>query len=116
MKKTATTPPGEDIITRTPLPGSTKIYVPGRLHDIRVAMREIRVGDTVSRGFGTEAAIPNAPVTVYDTSGAYTDPDISIDLKKGLPRLREAWIQKRGDTEQLDRFTSDYSNQRLHDP
>jgi len=102
------------VITRIPLSGSRKIYVPGRLHNIRVAMREISVGETLSKTFGVEEATANAPVTVYDTSGPYTDPGITIDLKKGLPRLRETWIQERGDTDQLDRFTSAYSNERLH--
>ncbi|HEY4151326.1 MAG TPA: phosphomethylpyrimidine synthase ThiC, partial [Chitinophagaceae bacterium] len=115
MKKTATTPPAGDIITRTPLSGSRKIYVPGRLHDIRVAMREITVSDTTAKTFGVEEKIPNSPITVYDTSGPYTDPAMTIDLKKGLPRLREAWIRERSDTVQLERFTSDYSNRRLHD-
>jgi len=115
MKKPATAPAGEEFITRTPLTGSRKIYVPGHLYDIRVAMREISVGDTVSHSLGKDTVTPNAPITVYDTSGAYTDPGMTIDLKKGLPRLREPWIRERGDTEALDRFTSAYSNQRLHD-
>ena len=115
MKKTATATPGDEIITRGALSGSRKIYVPGQLYDIRVAMREITVSDTVSKTFGVTEHTPNAPVTVYDTSGPYTDPAFTIDLKKGLPRLREAWVRERGDTEQLDRFTSAYSNQRLQD-
>ncbi len=115
MKKNATMPPGEAIISRSPLVGSKKIYIPGRLHNIRVAMREIAVGDTTTKLFGVEEKTANAPVTVYDTSGPYTDPAVNIDLKKGLPRLREAWIQERGDTEQLQQFTSAYSNQRLQD-
>jgi phosphomethylpyrimidine synthase len=115
MKKPATALPGEGVITRTPLTGSRKIYVPGQLYDIRVAMREISVGDTISHSPGKDVATPNAPITVYDTSGPYTDPGMTVDLKKGLPRLREPWIQERGDTEPLSRFTSAYSNQRLHD-
>src|SRR3569832_2270736 len=111
MKKNATALPEEAVITRAPLTGSTKIYVPGRLHDIRVAMREIAVHDTTSKTFGVEEKIANAPVTVYDTSGPYTDPAADIDLQKGLPRLREAWIQQRADTEQLGQFSSAYSSQ-----
>ena len=61
MKKPATTAPGDGIITRTPLAGSRKVYVPGRLHDIRVAMREISVGDTLSVTPGKETLTANAP-------------------------------------------------------
>jgi phosphomethylpyrimidine synthase len=102
-------------ITRQPLSGSRKIYVPGQLHDIRVAMREISLTDTVSYVGTSKVRQPNAPVTVYDTSGPYTDPDVIIDLKQGLPRLRESWISSRGDVEQLTAFSSDYCNQRMAD-
>jgi len=88
--------PGEPIISREPFPASRKVYVKGQLHDISVAMREINVGNTVDRFTDTET--PNAPVTVYDTSGPYTDPAIDIDLERGLPRVREQWILDRGDT------------------
>ena len=73
-------------LTREPLPASRKIYVPGSLADVRVPMREI----TQSNG---EA------VTVYDTSGPYTDPQTAIDVRQGLMPLRLGWIEKRGDTE-----------------
>jgi len=73
-------------LTREPLPASRKIYVPGARADVRVPMREI----TQSNG---EA------VTVYDTSGPYTDPQATIDVRRGLPALRESWISARGDTE-----------------
>ncbi|UDG82619.1 phosphomethylpyrimidine synthase ThiC [Candidatus Vallotia cooleyia] len=81
----------------TPLPNSHKIYVTGSRPDLRVPMREIRQADTPS-GFGGEK---NPPITVYDTSGPYTDPDVKIDIRIGLPALREAWIHERNDTEQL---------------
>lgn len=87
--------PGSPIISREPFPASRKVYVKGRLHDISVAMREISVGNTVDRFSDTET--PNSPVTVYDTSGPYTDPAVDIDLEKGLPRIREQWILDRGD-------------------
>jgi phosphomethylpyrimidine synthase len=90
--------PGSSVISREPFPASRKIYVKGQLHDISVAMREIAVGNTVD-GF-TDTETPNPPVTVYDTSGPYTDPAVEIDLERGLPRLREQWIISRGDTEQ----------------
>jgi phosphomethylpyrimidine synthase len=105
----------DHLITRAPLSGSRKVYVPGRLFDIRVAMREILLTDTVSVVNGAKTATPNASVTVYDTSGAYTDPNIDIDLKKGLPRLRESWILDRGDVAVLPAFSSEYSNQRMSD-
>ncbi|GAC1395469.1 MAG: phosphomethylpyrimidine synthase ThiC [Sediminibacterium sp.] len=115
MKKdTAINSTGE-VIVRTPLTGSRKIYVPGKLHDIKVAMREIVLGDTINKSFGKEVVEKNAGVTVDDTSGPYTDPDITIDLKKGLPQLRQQWITDRNDVEQLTEFTSAYSNQRLVD-
>ncbi|MEB0249163.1 phosphomethylpyrimidine synthase ThiC, partial [Mucilaginibacter sp. 5B2] len=58
---------------------------------------------------------PNAPVTIYDTSGPFTDPDIEIDVKQGLPRLREKWIVDRGDVDQLKAISSDYGNLRAND-
>jgi len=110
MKKQDTLPT-ENSITRTPFPNSTKIYVDGKIHNIKVAMREITVSDTkLHNGKGS---LPNPKVTVYDTSAPFTDPNIEIDVKKGLPRLREEWILKRGDVEQLSEITSDYGKERL---
>ncbi|QJD80001.1 phosphomethylpyrimidine synthase ThiC [Spirosoma rhododendri] len=105
--------PTSETITRQPLTGSRKIYVPGQLHDIQVAMREISVSDTVSHPSGRRT--PNTPVTVYDTSGPYTDPSAQIDLKKGLPRLRESWIRNRQDVDDLPGFSSIYCQQRMAD-
>ena len=108
--------PQQTLVERQPLTGSRKIYVPGKLYpNIRVAMREIALADTERKfdfGFPSEQ---NPPVTVYDTSGPYTDPNVAIDLKKGLPRLRESWIQERGDVEQLVGTTSAYGQQRAAD-
>ena len=108
--------PQQTLLERQPLTGSRKIYVSGKLHPgIRVAMREIVLADTERKfdfGFPSEQ---NLPVTVYDTSGPYTDPAVDIDLKKGLPRLRESWIVERGDVEQLVGTTSDYGQQRAAD-
>lgn len=115
MKKDKTPASQEEVIVQIPLTGSRKIYVPGKLHNIKVAMRAIVLGDTINTSFGKEEIELNAPVTLYDTSGPYTDPEIAIDLKKGLPRLREQWIIDREDVDQLSLFTSDYSNQRLKD-
>lgn len=105
--------PTQGVLTRTPFPASRKIYVKGEQHDIEVAMREISLEDTPST-FSDGKGDLNEPVTVYDTSGPYTDPDVEIDVKKGLPRLRQQWIMDRGDVEQLDGFSSSYSNERLH--
>ncbi len=115
MKKPDTSP-DQHVITREPLTGSQKVYIPGKLHAIKVAMREITLSDTVHKFNGSAGkAEKNLPVTVYDTSGPYTDPDVEIDLKKGLPRLREQWILQRGDVEQLSEFSSDYCRQRMAD-
>lgn len=113
MKKD-TAPSAGKISTGT-FPASQKIFVPGKLHDIKVAMREISVSPTHTKSFGVEELMPNPSVTVYDTSGPYTDPNATIDITKGLPRLREEWIKQRGDVDQLNAFTSEYCNQRLAD-
>jgi len=95
-----------------PFAKSRKIYVEGSRPDIRVPFREISLSDTPS-AFGAEK---NPPVVVYDTSGPYTDPDVSIDIRNGLPALRASWIMERGDVEQLDGPTSEFGHQRLVDP
>jgi len=94
-----------------PLPRSRKVYVEGSRADIRVPMREISQTDTPA-AFGAEA---NPPVYVYDTSGPYTDPQARIDIRAGLPALRAAWIEERGDTVLLDGPTSRYGRERLAD-
>ena len=90
-------------------PNSQKNYVIGSQADIRVPMRAIHLADTPEHLGGGK----NEPVLVYDTSGAYTDPEVSIDLQQGLPALRAAWIDARGDTEQLDAQSSAYGRERL---
>ncbi|WP_020183113.1 MULTISPECIES: phosphomethylpyrimidine synthase ThiC [unclassified Methylotenera] len=95
-----------------PFAKSRKIYVEGSRPDIRVPFREISLSDTPS-AFGAEK---NPPVVVYDTSGPYTDPDVSIDIRNGLPALRAGWIMERGDVEQLDGPSSEFGHQRLVDP
>ncbi len=113
MKKRDTAPK-EGGITRKPFPKSKKVYVQGKLYpEIKVAMREIELSDTVDAM--TKKRTPNEPVTVYDTSGPYTDPNMEINIHKGLERIREKWILERGDVERLDKFTSEYCNQRLQD-
>lgn len=97
-------------------PNSSKIYLEGTLHPIKVGMRRIDQLPTVKIKNGVRIEYPNNPVTVYDTSGPFTDPHCEIDINKGLPRLRESWIEKRGDTVILDEITSEYGKQRLSDP
>jgi len=94
-----------------PFPRSQKIYVQGSRPDIRVPMREISL-DVTPTDFGGEI---NAPVTVYDTSGPYTDPNVTIDVRKGLADVRSAWIEDRGDTEKLPGLTSEFGQRRLND-
>jgi len=106
--------PDEQVISRTPFPASRKVYVKGQLHNIQVAMREVNLSETKLHGRFGETE-PNAPVTIYDTSGPFTDPDIEIDVKQGLPRLREQWIVDRGDVNQLEDISSDYGNLRAND-
>ena len=91
---------------------SKKIYEKGNIHDIEVGMREVQLTDTVIEG----KRHSNGTIRLYDTSGVYTDPNVKIDLKKGLPRLRDKWLSKRDDLQKLDNFTSVYSKLRLNDP
>ncbi|MCH2032168.1 MAG: phosphomethylpyrimidine synthase ThiC [Tenacibaculum sp.] len=113
MKKKDTAPK-QDGITRKPFPSSKKIYVQGELHpQINVAMREITLNDTVDSM--TKKSTSNEPVTVYDTSGPYTDPSKEINIHNGLERIREQWILDRGNVEQLEQFSSEYCNERLND-
>lgn len=111
MKKQDKTPE-QGSITTGPISGSKKVYVNGKIHNIKVAMREITLTETKQANGKIQN---NPPVTVYDASGPYTDENIVIDVKKGLPRLREQWILDRGDVEELSEISSDYGKERLHD-
>ena len=93
------------------LPASKKVYLQGSRADIQVPMRAIELTDTPT-GLGGEH---NPDILVYDTSGVYTDPKISIDLNQGLPNVREAWIAERQDTEQLAHLSSHFGQERLKD-
>ena len=94
-------------------PASEKIYVQGSRPDIQVPMRKINLSDTPVH-FG--AVEKNGPLYVYDTSGVYTDPNVEVDLKKGLSAIRSAWIAERNDTEELMGPSSEFGQQRLEDP
>ncbi|MGH8584274.1 MAG: phosphomethylpyrimidine synthase ThiC, partial [Gammaproteobacteria bacterium] len=95
-----------------PLSGSRKVYVQGSRPDLRVPMRAIALSDTKTRA-GKEC---NAPIHVYDTSGAYSDPARPVDIRRGLEPLRLNWIEARGDTERLARSSSDYGRRAPLDP
>ena len=110
----------KDLKTRTselneastrPFPGSRKVYVEGSRPDIRVPMRAVSQSETAAL-FGAEK---NPDIYIYDTSGPYTDPDARIDLTRGLPALRAAWIAERDDTEELPGLSSEYGRARLDD-
>ena len=131
--RTAAVDPGR--ISRDPFPGSRKIYVEGSAPSIRVPMREIRQSPTrvmaapagpgapVPLGRGGRAALegdgrmePNPPIVVYDTSGPFTDPEVEIDVRRGLAPLREPWIAARGDSEELGQASSRFAAARAADP
>jgi len=96
-------PTREDARART-----RKIYVQGARPDVRVPMREVSASPThTARGL-----TDNPPVILYDTSGPYTDPGVDTDVRAGLPRLREGWIEERDDTEGLAEHSSDYTRSR----
>ena len=96
---------------RRPLSGSRKVYVVGSRPDLRVPMRVVSQSDT-SASFGVDV---NPDIPIYDASGPYTDPDVEIDLRRGLPSVRGAWIEERGDTERLAP-TSAFGRERGADP
>ena len=101
-----------DAAAIAPLPNSRKVYVQGSRADIRVPMREISQADTPA-SFGFET---NPPIYVYDTSGPYTDPDVTIDIRSGLAPVRAAWIAERDDSDVLSGPSSAYGVERLQDP
>jgi len=116
MTMTAAIP--DDLLSQTtqlssealqPFSGSRKIYVTGSRPDVRVPMREVALSDTLT----PHDSQPNDPVTIYDTTGLYSDADAHIDLQKGLPSIRERWILERNDTEQLIEQSSHFGRQRL---
>ena len=93
-----------------------KAYMQGTLFPfVKVGMQKVNLTPTVTIVDGKKVMTPNAPVYVYDTSGPFSDPNIEIDLKKGLPRMRENWITSRGDVEQLPSITSEYGKMRRDD-
>jgi phosphomethylpyrimidine synthase len=103
-------------ITRGPLPSSRRVYVPGILHPfIRVPMREIQQTRSQQNARSGSQRVENPPLTVYDTSGPYTDPAIHIDVRQGIAPIRKEWIAQRDDTEELPGVSSRYGRLRLAD-
>ena len=98
-----------------PLPNSRKVYIQGTRADIRVPMREISQSDTPLAMSGTGKGEPNPAIFVYDTSGPYTDPAVTIDIRSGLAPLREKWIEERNDTILLAGPSSQFGVERLND-
>ena len=120
MKETIGTKEGQnpqeercEYITQTPIAGSQKVYITSATDArVRVPMRKIAMSPTELEG---RAPVENAPLYVYDTSGPFTDPDIPVDVTRGIPRIREEWILERGDTEELATLSSEYGRMRLAD-
>jgi len=105
------------IITRGVFPKSRKVYVNGNANNIKVAMREISLGASPNPNVDQKDKLKkNENITIYDTSGPYTDPSIEIDVKNGLPKLREQWILDRNDVELLKEISSDYVKERMLKP
>ena len=105
-------------LTTTPLPNSRKVYVEGTLPGVRVPFREITLSPAqTGHGNGhTNGGAEHPTMCVYDTSGPYTDPQVTIDIHHGLTALRQAWIVSRGDSEELSNISSMYGRQRAADP
>lgn len=97
-------------------PNSRRIFIQGSRPDIRVPLREIQLADTFVGGTKEAPQFePNEPVPVYDTSGPYGEEAAPIDVRRGLPRLREAWVLERADTDALDGLSSTFTQERLAD-
>ncbi|HHQ4474832.1 MULTISPECIES: phosphomethylpyrimidine synthase ThiC [Aeromonas] len=97
-------------------PNSRRIFIEGSRADIRVPLREIQLADTFVGGTKEDPRFePNEPVPVYDTSGRYGEEGVAIDVRRGLPRLRENWVLERGDTDELPGLSSTFTQERLAD-
>ncbi|GAB3091438.1 phosphomethylpyrimidine synthase ThiC [Aestuariicella hydrocarbonica] len=93
-------------LTTAPFPASKKIYIEGSRPDIQVPMREIELAPTHLADGSLEI---NPAIRIYDTSGPYTDPNVDVDVRKGLPKMRQNWILERNDTEVLTNPSSKYT-------
>ncbi|MDI5674664.1 phosphomethylpyrimidine synthase ThiC, partial [Salmonella enterica subsp. enterica serovar Anatum] len=105
-----------DTLEGTAFPNSKRIYVTGSQHDIRVPMREIQLSPTLIGGSKDNPQFEeNEAVPVYDTSGPYGDPEVTINVQQGLAKLRQSWIEARADVETLSDRSSAYTRERLTD-
>lgn len=105
-----------DTLEGTAFPNSKRIYIEGSQPDIRIPMREIQLSPTLIGGSKDNPQFEeNEAVPVYDTSGPYGDPDITINVQQGLAKLRQPWIAARNDSEELDHRSSAYTRERLAD-
>ncbi|EEY9426211.1 phosphomethylpyrimidine synthase ThiC [Escherichia coli] len=105
-----------DTLEGTAFPNSKRIYITGTHPGVRVPMREIQLSPTLIGGSKEQPQYEeNEAIPVYDTSGPYGDPQIAIDVQQGLAKLRQPWIDARGDTEELTVRSSDYTKARLAD-
>ncbi|MEJ3768703.1 MAG: phosphomethylpyrimidine synthase ThiC, partial [Klebsiella quasipneumoniae] len=105
-----------DTLEGAAFPNSRRIYIQGSQADIRVPMREIQLSPTLVGGDNDNPHYEaNEPIPVYDTSGPYGDPDIGIDVRQGLARLRQPWIDARNDCAPLSERSSAYTKARLAD-
>nr|WP_201909335.1 phosphomethylpyrimidine synthase ThiC [Aeromonas jandaei] len=97
-------------------PNSRRIFIEGSRADIRVPLREIQLADTFVGGTKDDPKFePNEPVPVYDTSGRYGEEGVAIDVRRGLPRLRENWVLERDDTDELPGLSSTFTQEQLAD-
>ncbi|WOE66897.1 phosphomethylpyrimidine synthase ThiC [Aeromonas allosaccharophila] len=97
-------------------PNSRRIFIEGSRPDIRVPLREIQLADTFVGGTKDDPRFePNEPIPVYDTSGRYGEEGVAIDVRRGLPRLRENWVLERDDTDELPGLSSTFTQERLAD-
>ncbi|WP_429032827.1 phosphomethylpyrimidine synthase ThiC [Aeromonas veronii] len=97
-------------------PNSRRIFIEGSRADIRVPLREIQLADTFVGGTKEDPKFePNEPIPVYDTSGRYGEEGVAIDVRRGLPRLRENWVLERDDTDELPGLSSTFTQERLAD-
>ncbi|WP_421304767.1 phosphomethylpyrimidine synthase ThiC [Aeromonas veronii] len=97
-------------------PNSRRIFIEGSRPDIRVPLREIQLADTFVGGTKEDPKFElNEPIPVYDTSGRYGEEGVAIDVRRGLPRLRENWVLERDDTDELPGLSSTFTQERLAD-
>jgi len=104
----------QTLLTIKPLPASTKTYIKGSVPSIQVAVREVALSPTHHANTGRLEE--NPPLEVYDTSGPYTDPNVTIDIKNGLAPIRQSWISDRRDVEKLLDISSEYGRRQASNP